>query len=98
MDASHKHSVEQMKPDPEEDLLSDSICIKYKTVKTVLLEVRRGFTHRERAEEGRRKLLGCCQCSISLYGYWLNAVREFFEMCIYRNTSLLVCYASLKSF
>lgn len=51
MDASHKHSVEQMKPDPEEDLLSDSICIKYKTVKTTLLEVRRGFTHRVRAEE-----------------------------------------------
>lgn len=47
VDAPHKHGVEQVKPDPEEDLLNDPICVKHKTVKTTRLEVRRVFTHYE---------------------------------------------------
>lgn len=49
VDAPHKHGVEQAKPDPEEDLLNDPICVKHRAVKTTRLEVRRALTQKVRA-------------------------------------------------
>lgn len=45
MDAFHKHN-ERMKENTEEDLLNDSIYIKYKSSQNYMLETRLVFTHR----------------------------------------------------
>ena len=48
VDESHKHNGEQMKADTKEDVLSDSIYIKYKNSQNYVLEARLVFTQGER--------------------------------------------------
>lgn len=54
VDESHKHHGEQMKADTKENVMNDSICIKYKNSQNYMPEARLVFTQGERVVSDRK--------------------------------------------